>query len=71
MAASLHLSCALKDFLIYEYMTSDWAKDQRNPLRHDLAELPADAVRDGHVVVSDRPGLGIVLNEEVVRRYRL
>lgn len=71
MAASLHLSCALKDFLIYEYMTSDWAKDQRNPLRSDLAELPAAAVRDGHVVVSDRPGLGIVLNEEVLRRYRL
>jgi len=71
MAASLHLSCALKDFLIYEYMTSDWARDQRNPLRHDLATLPAGDVADGHVVVSDRPGLGIELNEDVVRRYRV
>ncbi len=71
MAASLHLSCALKDFLIYEYMTSDWAKDQRNPLRHDLAVLPASEVRDGHVVVSDRPGLGLELNEDIVRRYRI
>jgi len=71
MAASLHLSCALKDFLIYEYMTSDWAKDQRNPLRSDLAELPAGPVQDGHVVVSDRPGLGLVLNEDVLRKYRV
>jgi D-arabinonate dehydratase/D-galactarolactone cycloisomerase len=71
MAASLHLSCALKDFLIYEYMTSDWAKDQKNPLRSDLAELPAGPVQDGHVVVSDRPGLGLVLNEDVLRKYRV
>jgi L-alanine-DL-glutamate epimerase-like enolase superfamily enzyme len=71
MAASLHLSCALKDFLIYEYMTSDWAKDQRNPLRSDLAELPASPVLEGHVVVSDQPGLGLVLNEDVLRKYRV
>jgi len=71
MAASLHLSCALKDFLIYEYMTSDWAKDQRNPLRSDLAELPVGPVHEGHVVVSDRPGLGLVLNEDVLRKYRV
>ena len=54
-----------------EYMTSDWAKDQRNPLRSDRAELPASEVRDGHVVVSDRPGLGLVPNEEVLRKYRM
>jgi L-alanine-DL-glutamate epimerase-like enolase superfamily enzyme len=28
-------------------------------------------VEDGHITLSDRPGLGVELNEEIVERYRL
>ena len=70
MTVALHLAMAASNFYIYEYMMSDWSKDQRNPLRWELAQLPA-RLQDGYLEVEDRPGLGIQLNEEVVRRYRV
>lgn len=71
MAAAMHLAVALPNFLTYEYMQSDWNKDQRNPLRWDLVELPVKSFKDGYLEVDDKPGLGIELNEEVVRKYRV
>jgi D-galactarolactone cycloisomerase len=38
-----------------------------NPLLADLVEEPFE-LRDGAVVVSDRPGLGVTLRPDVVRR---
>jgi L-alanine-DL-glutamate epimerase-like enolase superfamily enzyme len=40
-----------------------------SPLRRDLVS-PEPEVRDGLMDLPERPGLGIELNEEVVRRYR-
>lgn len=71
MAAALHLAVALPNFLIYEYMLSDWNKEQRNPLRWDLAELPIKSFQDSYIEVDDKPGLGIELNEEVIKKYRV
>ena len=69
MAASLHLAAALPNFLIYEYMQTDWNKDQKNPLRWDLVQLPIKSFKDSHIELEDKPGLGIELNEEVVSQY--
>jgi D-galactarolactone cycloisomerase len=71
MAAALHLATAMPNFLTYEYMQSDWNKDQKNPLRWDLVQLPIRSFQNSYIEVSDKPGLGIELNEEVVRKYRV
>ncbi len=71
MTVSLHLATYAPNFLIYEYMQSDWSKSQRNPLRWELCEMPIKEFEDSHIVLEEKPGLGIELNEEIVTRYRL
>jgi L-rhamnonate dehydratase len=63
-SASLHLSAYLMDSLYLEYNVSS------SPM---LRELCNEHVRmeDGHVRVPDGPGLGMTINEEVVRRHRV
>jgi L-alanine-DL-glutamate epimerase-like enolase superfamily enzyme len=43
---------------------------QRDPLWYELQE-ERPAIRDGFMLLNDRPGLGLKLNEDVIRRYRL
>ncbi len=43
---------------------------QRDPLWYELQE-ERPAIQDGYMLLSDRPGLGLKLNEEVITRYRL
>lgn len=71
LAATLQFAVALPNFLIYEYMQSDWSKDQPNPLRHDLLLEKTEVFEDGHMIISDRPGIGVELNENIVDKYRM
>ncbi len=71
IAASLHLAAALPDCFIFEHMQSDWSKDQRNPLRWDLTPLPIKSFQDGFIELEDKPGLGLEINEDVIKTYRL
>lgn len=65
MAASTHFAAAIPNGFLIEHTVS------ASPLARDLVTEPVK-FEDGHVVVpSDRPGLGIELNEEVIRRYRV
>ncbi|MDQ6793301.1 MAG: galactonate dehydratase [Chloroflexota bacterium] len=61
-AASAHLAMATPNFVALEYLVDEveWASEL-------LAE-PLD-VRDGRLVLSDRPGLGIELNVEACRAH--
>ena len=43
---------------------------QRDPLWYELQE-ERPAIQDGYMLLNDRPGLGLKLNEEVITRYRL
>jgi D-galactarolactone cycloisomerase len=70
LAVGLHIATALPLFLTYEYMQSDWSKDQPNPLRHDLVKDPIEIFCDGYMQPPpDRPGLGIELDERTLRKY--
>lgn len=72
LAVGLHIATALPNFLTYEYMQSDWSKDQPNPLRHDLVQEPIEIFADGCMAPPpDKPGLGIELNDEILRRYAI
>lgn len=71
LAASMQLAAYLPNFLIYEYMRSDWNKNQKNPLRHELAKEPFEHFENGYLSVPDKPGIGMELNEETVEKYRV
>jgi L-alanine-DL-glutamate epimerase-like enolase superfamily enzyme len=62
-AVNAHLLCAIPNGLIYE---ADVAKV--NPFRTDLATKPFGVV-NGHIEPNDTPGLGIEINEQVLRAY--
>ena len=61
--ASAHVCAATPNFMILEYQLGDvpW-----------IDELLSDPVRIeyGHIILSDRPGLGTHLNHNAVRKYR-
>jgi D-galactarolactone cycloisomerase len=71
LAASLQISAYLPNFLIYEYMRADWDEDWENPLRTQLAQEPFEEFEGGYLSVTDKPGIGMELNEEIVQRYRV
>lgn len=71
LAATLQFSVALPNFLTFEFMQSDWSKNQPNPLRHKLLKEPVEKLVDGHMVVPDRPGIGVELDMDVVDSHRI
>jgi L-alanine-DL-glutamate epimerase-like enolase superfamily enzyme len=64
VAATLHVVATLRDCPYLEYNVT------ANPLRRDLLTRPIRP-QNGIVAVPTGPGLGIEINEETVRRYRV
>ena len=62
LAASVHLSAALKDCVVMEL---DYTY---NPLREELLLNPFQ-VRKGFLIPRDQPGLGVELNQEALQRF--
>lgn len=58
--AAAHVSATLPNFQILEYSFGEV------PWRAELVD-PPEALEKGRVVLSDRPGLGVTLNQRVVR----
>jgi L-alanine-DL-glutamate epimerase-like enolase superfamily enzyme len=63
-AASLHLNAYLMDSLYLEYNMSS------APMLRDLCVEPVQ-MQDGWVRVPDGVGLGVTVNEDVVRKHRV
>jgi D-galactarolactone cycloisomerase len=62
LAASLHLSAALKECGVMEL---DYTY---NPLRAELLKEPLE-VKDGYMTPPDKPGLGIDLNSQALEKF--
>jgi L-alanine-DL-glutamate epimerase-like enolase superfamily enzyme len=62
VAASLHWLSTHEAAFLFEDCVED------SPLRHELTHEKVRAV-DGWITVPDRPGLGVTLNEDFVRRH--
>ncbi|MCE5237401.1 mandelate racemase/muconate lactonizing enzyme family protein [bacterium] len=62
-AASVQLCLTIPNLLIMEHQLTDV------PWRHELTDEPL-LVQDGHYAVPTRPGLGLKLNHDAVRKYR-
>ncbi len=62
--ASVHCAAATSNFLVLENHSVD------NPWWDDMVTgLPNPIIQDGYITVPDTPGLGIELNEEVIREH--
>ena len=63
MRTDCRVHVATPNFMILEYQLGDvpW-----------IDELLSDPVRieDGHIILSDKPGLGARLNHDAVRKYK-
>jgi L-alanine-DL-glutamate epimerase-like enolase superfamily enzyme len=65
-AAALHLAASLPNFFIQEVpAVLDNAARQ---FRDELAGAPVESVKDGYFALSLQPGLGLKVNESLVRR---
>ena len=62
-AASVQLCAVLPNFEILEYQWNE------APWRADLID-PPESIHKGRIRLSDRPGLGVELNDSVVRAHR-
>lgn len=62
MAMTLHLAAATPNFYLLEMMVTDV------PWRHQVVRESLEFV-DGHVVISDAPGLGVELDEEAAQQF--
>jgi galactonate dehydratase len=65
-AAALHLAASLPNFFIQE-VPAVLSRETRQ-FRDDLAGAPVEAVKDGYFSLSSQPGLGLKINESLVRR---
>ena len=65
-AAALHLAASLPNFFIQE-VPAVLDRDTRQ-LRDELVGGPIEAVNDGYFTLTAKPGLGIQVNEAVIRR---
>ena len=64
-AASLHVNAALPRSLFLEYNVSE------NPMLRDVISNPVKMDKDGMMEVPQAPGLGIVVDEDAVRKYQI
>ncbi len=62
-AASLQLCFSLTNLLVLEHQLTDV------PWRHELTDEPL-LVHEGHFALPTRPGLGMAINHEALRKYR-
>lgn len=61
-AAGLHLCAASPNAFIVEYSLLP------NPLHDELVENPI-TVRDGQVTIPDHPGLGVIVNQDFIKKF--
>lgn len=64
VAATLHMAAIVPDLPFAEYTVSE------SPLRKELVHSTVE-LKDGLASIPQGPGLGVELNEEIVKRYRV
>ncbi|MFC5401560.1 mandelate racemase/muconate lactonizing enzyme family protein [Cohnella soli] len=63
IAASLHLITAIPNGSLLEYCVAE------TPIRQEMLQSDI-VVKDGYAQITDKPGLGIEINEEALEKYR-
>jgi galactonate dehydratase len=66
-AAALHLAASIPNFFVQEVPFP--ASDQDRRMRAELVSPAVESVTDGYFALPARPGLGVTLNPEALRKY--
>jgi galactonate dehydratase len=63
--ASAHVCASVPNFLILEWQIYF----HRDPMFKEIVDYDPSMIVDGHITVSDKPGIGVEINEEGMRKY--
>ena len=63
--ASCHVCASVPNFMILEWQTYF----DTNPMYKDLVTYDGPQVEKGYIRVSEKPGIGVEINEEGMRKY--
>lgn len=64
MAAS-HVCASVPNFLILEWQIYF----HKNPMFKEIVDFEGEMILDGHIPLLDKPGIGVEINEEGMRKY--
>ena len=65
LVSNLHFSASIPNSMFQEFDRN------YNPLREELLTEPVKINKDGYIDLPQKPGLGVELNESVVKKYRV
>ncbi len=63
--ASAHVCASVPNFMILEWQIYF----HKNPMFKEIVDFDESVVQDGHLVLSEKPGIGVEINEEAMRKY--
>ena len=63
--ASAHVCATVPNFMILEWQTYF----HTDPMFKEIVTFEGEMVEDGYITVSDKPGIGVEINEEGMRKY--
>lgn len=63
--ASAHVCASIPNFLILEWQIYF----HRDPMFKEIVDYDPSMIVDGHITVSEKPGIGVEINEEGMRKY--
>jgi galactonate dehydratase len=63
--AATHVSVSVPNFMILEWQIYF----HKDPMFQEIIEYDGEMVVDGHIPVSEKPGIGVEMNIEAMRRY--
>jgi len=63
--ASAHVCASVPNFLVLEWQIYF----HRNPMFQEIVHFDGPMVVDGHIPLSEKPGIGVEINEEGMRKY--
>lgn len=63
--ASAHVCASVPNFMILEWQTYF----HTNPMFQEIVDFDGEMVTDGFITLSEKPGIGVEINEEGMRKY--
>ena len=63
--ASAHVCASVPNFMILEWQIYF----HKNPMFNEIVDFEGPMIEDGHIVLSEKPGIGVEINEEGMRKY--
>ena len=63
--ASAHVCASVPNFMILEWQIYF----HKNPMFKEIVDFEGQMIEDGHIILSEKPGIGVEINEEGMRKY--